>query len=116
MLSKEKIKALRRNFEVKKRQRGIRQRLYEKQGGRCHLCGKKTYLVAPLNKGDLFTVDHIIPLSLGGTSANDNLIGACLRCNSGKGCSIWRNPAMREAFDMLYLTHGEPTMWRTSLK
>ena len=43
--------------------------------GICPRCGKQT---------DKFTVDHIIPLSRGGTNTIDNLVPLCLRCNIQK--------------------------------
>jgi hypothetical protein len=38
--------------------------------------------------GDLFPdeVDHVIPLSCGGTSDRDNLAPSCIRCNRDKTC------------------------------
>jgi 5-methylcytosine-specific restriction endonuclease McrA len=41
---------------------------------RCYYCKKKTKL----------TVDHIIPLSKGGTNFISNIIPACIHCNSSK--------------------------------
>jgi hypothetical protein len=46
--------------------------------GRCHLCGKTC---AP----DDLTLDHLVPLSLGGTHDESNLAVACLSCNCSKG-------------------------------
>lgn len=44
------------------------------------------------------TIDHVIPLSRGGKHCNDNLVAACLTCNSSKGTKLlheWR--AFKEA-------------------
>jgi 5-methylcytosine-specific restriction endonuclease McrA len=41
----------------------------------CHWCGTR------LNR---VTVDHIVPISRGGSHTPDNLVAACLRCNSSK--------------------------------
>lgn len=35
-----------------------------------------------------FTVDHIIPVKLGGTNAEDNLALACFHCNRKKGLNV----------------------------
>ena len=35
-----------------------------------------------------FTVDHIIPVALGGKSSGDNLAQACRRCNQLKAANI----------------------------
>jgi len=40
----------------------------------CVYCGSKTHL----------TYDHIVPVSLGGTTTYDNLVIACANCNSAK--------------------------------
>ena len=49
------------------------------QGGRCAYCGC-------LHPRD-YTLDHLIPLSRGGTREIENLIGACRACNTAKGAS-----------------------------
>lgn len=36
---------------------------------------------------DQLTLDHVIPLSLGGPDCADNLVWACRRCNSAKGAT-----------------------------
>jgi 5-methylcytosine-specific restriction endonuclease McrA len=45
---------------------------------RCAYCHKKTEL----------SVDHIIPLSRGGTNDISNIVPACLECNSHKGSRL----------------------------
>jgi 5-methylcytosine-specific restriction endonuclease McrA len=47
-------------------------------GGRCLACG---------SSGDL-TVDHVIPLSLGGTNTIENIQPLCSECNGIKGCEV----------------------------
>jgi hypothetical protein len=44
----------------------------------CHYCGKA------ITEKDELTVDHVIPLSKGGNSKNDNLVIACKACNREK--------------------------------
>lgn len=44
---------------------------------RCAYCGKDIW-----NK---YTVDHVIPISKGGTHAIDNVVPCCLSCNGKKG-------------------------------
>lgn len=43
----------------------------------CHYCGASAPDV-------VLTIDHILPKTLGGTDAPDNLVTACADCNSGK--------------------------------
>lgn len=47
----------------------------------CRYCGKKAPDV-------VLEVDHIIPVSKGGTNAKTNLITSCRKCNQGKGYKI----------------------------
>lgn len=54
-----------------------------KQKGLCFYCHKPILGVR--------TVDHIIPLFRGGTSAYKNLVICCWRCNKRKGIRILRN-------------------------
>lgn len=47
--------------------------VWEKTDGRCFYCG-----------GEALTVDHVFPVSKGGTHSATNLLPACGRCNSAK--------------------------------
>lgn len=49
-------------------------------GFRCYLCGVDWFSLDPFDR----TVDHVIPLSQGGTNWPANLRPACRSCNSGK--------------------------------
>lgn len=60
-----------------------RTQVFQRDGYRCQLCGRKTRGKYPAPTSP--TVDHIIPLSVGGHHALDNLQTACLRCNTLKG-------------------------------
>jgi 5-methylcytosine-specific restriction endonuclease McrA len=42
------------------------------------------YCYKPFSVEEL-TIDHMIPLSRGGTNTIDNLVPACISCNSRKG-------------------------------
>jgi CRISPR/Cas system Type II protein with McrA/HNH and RuvC-like nuclease domain len=55
---------------------------FKTTGGRCYYCGHKLW-PAYQSFSDL-TIDHIIPLSRGGTDDDDNRVPACRRCNSSK--------------------------------
>ena len=52
----------------------LRPAVLERDGYVCPYCGR------PAD-----TVDHVIPVALGGTDTLDNLVAACKRCNSRKG-------------------------------
>lgn len=53
------------------------QRQYSAQKGKCYWCGRKV--------GDLYHVDHVIPVSRGGSNGPENLVIACPQCNQSKG-------------------------------
>lgn len=61
-----------------------REEIFERDGWACRLCG--VACTAP-NPHDLraATVDHVVPLALGGVHSRDNAQTACLSCNSAKG-------------------------------
>ena len=54
-----------------------KQVIYAKCNGKCAICGKPV-------KFKKMTIDHITPLSRGGTNDIKNLQLACKRCNSMK--------------------------------
>lgn len=55
-----------------------RLKLFERDGYKCHYCGKQlTRFTA--------TLDHVQPVSEGGNNSFDNLVTACLHCNSRRG-------------------------------
>lgn len=59
---------------------------YEEQGGKCFYCKKD------VSKD--YHVDHVIPLSRGGSNNPDNLVIACPTCNTSKGAKLlseWKN-------------------------
>jgi len=61
--------------------------IYDKTGGYCYYCGKKidwSNYGAHGEKG-AWTVDHMLPVSRGGTDHMNNLVPACIPCNSSKG-------------------------------
>lgn len=62
--------------------------LSERQNHRCAYCGKWTWLHSLGESGhanDEATTEHIIQQSDGGTWHINNLVMACMKCNSGRG-------------------------------
>lgn len=49
---------------------------YERQRGQCHWCGVKV--------GDTYHIDHVVPLSRGGSNWPENIVIACPSCNLSK--------------------------------
>lgn len=68
-----------KNYKRRKQySKGTRELIYKQAGGCCQLCGRKiTYEQA--------TLDHIIPLVMGGMDSVENLQLSCNQCNQLKG-------------------------------
>lgn len=56
----------------------VRLRIFKRDGFQCKRC----------NTHDDLTIDHIHPVSKGGSSEGDNLQTLCMACNREKGASI----------------------------
>ena len=68
-----------------KTQRIFRRKVYERDKWTCHICGKKIDQALDAPHPGSATLDHIHPLSLGGTHTYDNVKAAHYGCNSGRG-------------------------------
>lgn len=53
------------------------QRQYDFQDGKCYYCG--------ICVGNTYHVDHVVPLSRGGSDDPENIVIACVACNCSKG-------------------------------
>lgn len=51
---------------------------------RCRYCGRELDPHAPPGHPDHLTLDHVIPFIWGGTNTLDNVVVACMPCNSRK--------------------------------
>lgn len=65
------------------------QRLSERDGVRCHICGGKMRLKGNRNHDNAPSIDHLIPVSMGGTHTWDNVKLAHRKCNSAKGNNLF---------------------------
>jgi 5-methylcytosine-specific restriction endonuclease McrA len=70
-------------------------KVFERDGWRCHICGRKTLK----NKRGTWhdkapELDHIIPLSKGGPHTYGNVACACRACNGKKGNMILGQPSL----------------------
>lgn len=66
----------------------------KRDGFRCYYCGTRGNEVT----GDGLTIDHVVPVALGGTDDAENLVAACSECNSGKA-SVPADAALIAAVD-----------------
>ena len=62
----------------------LRQAIKERDNYTCKLCGASIYQEPHL----LLEIDHIIPVSKGGLTIEDNLQTLCWRCNRSKGAKV----------------------------
>lgn len=62
----------------------LRAKVFKKCGNKCMLQLQGCAVLAT-------TVEHIVPVALGGTDDLDNLIVACLNCNSKRGGRLGAN-------------------------
>jgi 5-methylcytosine-specific restriction endonuclease McrA len=66
----------------------FRSLMYERDNGRCGLCGKKVEYMD-------MDVDHVVPASKGGANVWSNLQISHIRCNRSKGNRVTLSPAAR---------------------
>ena len=70
--------------------------------GECHYCKKR------FTPGAL-TMDHIVPVSRGGTSTRGNVVPACKACNNAKRCLTPAEQILRQLEDSGALDEEFPT-------
>jgi HNH endonuclease len=62
--------------------------IFERDGWRCHICRRQVRRNAPGRHPLSASLDHIVPLSKGGTHTRDNVACAHLKCNMIKQASL----------------------------
>lgn len=63
--------------------RDVKEDILRKSDGVCAHCG------CPVTIGDNFTIEHVVPISKGGTNDLVNIVALCRTCNTVKGDCIW---------------------------
>lgn len=63
----------------------LRHQIFVRDGYRCRECGKSK------NDGISLEIDHIFPLSKGGSTTPDNLWTLCRDCNQAKKDDVWKD-------------------------
>lgn len=71
-----------------------RRAVYERDEWTCYLCGQHVDREAATTDPLYPTLDHIVPLALGGPHSMDNLRLACRGCNLAKGASLLVSPPL----------------------
>ena len=81
-----------------------RQRVINRCGRKCYLCGIKCVEYKGQNTGhqpdDALTIDHVLAVALGGTDDESNLAVACALCN---GCKDDLPPGDEKGLELLRL-------------
>jgi hypothetical protein len=67
----------------------LRFEIFRRDGHTCRYCGAS----APDVK---LTIDHVVPIALGGGDDPDNLVTACAECNAGKSSSVPDAPTIAD--------------------
>lgn len=82
MVRQRRSKAMRRSTKLRSMLKDLR----KEQGNRCAYCKQMMISKASSSRERPYvaTVDHIVPLSAGGTNDRTNLAAACERCNAEK--------------------------------
>lgn len=70
------------------------EKLYERDGGTCWLCGKQCDYSADINDNNYPSIDHVIPIAYGGKDEWKNIRLAHRGCNTLKGVKIVENEAV----------------------
>lgn len=66
----------------------VRRHIYARDNYTCAYCGRG-------GRNLLLTIDHIFPVSLGGTNEIGNLVTACRACNMSKGAKVMNTAGLR---------------------
>ncbi len=61
-----------------------REVLYNRQNGKCAICGKYLQIHNRASSEDYLTFDHVLPVCKGGSNGLINLQGLCKSCNYNK--------------------------------
>lgn len=98
----------RKKLKRKQYSKEVRMMLYNKADGRCQLCGRKILF-------ESMTLDHVIPLKMGGEDNVNNLQIACEICNSSKA-SYLPDDFQDRIFDVfcydMEKKHGDNVKWK----
>jgi hypothetical protein len=86
---KNRVQELRLKNNVK--DRGVTlPNLIKRVGWACNCCGVKCQMPIGFNFADEATIDHVVPVSKGGTHTWDNVQLLCRKCNSNKRDTDWQ--------------------------
>lgn len=83
MISLQKVLTRKKVVERVWFSRDVKEDILRKSDGVCAHCGCQVVV------GDNFTVEHVVPISKGGTNDLVNIVALCRTCNVTKGDGIW---------------------------
>ena len=75
--------------------------ILEEQNGLCFYCDKELLMEGDAHSPDYWQVEHVNPISNGGFHRVENVVYACLSCNTKKGPKLVEN-WMPEIMDKIY--------------
>jgi 5-methylcytosine-specific restriction endonuclease McrA len=71
-----------------KRRRKVTTILLRRDGNHCHYCNVAMVPTTEKRNNRTVTREHVVPLSYGGPSAQDNLVLCCNSCNNLRGNTL----------------------------
>lgn len=82
----------------------LRREIFQRDGNRCQYCQR-------VLAADEFTIDHLIPLALGGVDEPVNYVTACVTCNGAKAARPLHEFAASIRIEIVDLpVHGDPVI------
>jgi 5-methylcytosine-specific restriction endonuclease McrA len=102
-----------RRYHKKRSPKFTRSNVFLRDHGRCQYCSES------LNK-DTFTLDHVLPVSKGGTKSWDNIVSSCPQCNQRKrnrtpseaGMKLLKQPFIPNVLPAFYDVCRFPKKWK----
>jgi HNH endonuclease len=89
--------------------KGLRQNIYQRDDYTCQFCGRTL-------AAEELTIDHLVPLALGGLDEKTNYVTACFPCNHTKGSMPLADYAQSINIDIEQLpVHGDPIIDNANL-
>ena len=98
--NKKPKKGKKKNYIPKERfiPRGLRTKVWNRDGGKCVYCGDKPRKKWMWRKQIKIEFGHHIPFSKGGHNCLDNLQLECFDCNRGKGAKLRQISLLKQVF------------------
>ncbi len=83
--------------------------IYERDGWACAYCGRRVGDRRNMQQAStVLSLDHLVCVEHGGSNSEQNLVTACLPCNSSRGTRNWRDFAPGGAQERIEYLVSQP--------